>query len=104
MPLGVPPERQSGERACAYENWWKIYKVFDDFVASSSCREWSEATTLIIYAIARDSDNMHLIKSMEQKTDDLVCLAERAVTSPELGCQMADCHRTRTTWPGGTTG
>lgn len=80
----VPLRMRNGEWACGYPGWAQIYTAFDAFVATSSCRLWSEATTeLILYVIARDDDNMHLVRSVARKPDDLFCLAKHAVTSPE---------------------
>jgi hypothetical protein len=80
----VPQAERSGEWAASYPGWAKLYAAFDAFMARSHCREWSNATTdLIIYAVARDSDINHLIKSIARDPDDLLCFAERASASPE---------------------
>jgi len=81
---GIPIERQSGEWASLYPDWHRIYTAFDTFITVSSWPEWDDATTaLLVYAIARDDENSHLIKSLARKPDDFLHLAEYAVTSPE---------------------
>ena len=81
---GLPIERQSGEWASLYPDWQRLYTAFDNFVAASSWPAWNEATAaLLIYAIARDDENTHLIKSLARKREDFLHLAEYAVTSSE---------------------
>lgn len=80
----VPLAERSGEWAAGYLGWAKLYAAFEAFTLGSPCREWSNATTeLVIYAIARDSDINHLVKSLAKSRENLLCLAERATTSPE---------------------
>lgn len=80
----VPPTARNGEWACGYEGWARLYTAFDAFISEVPCREWSDATTqTVLYAIARDSDNCHLARSVATRSDDVLCLAERAITSPE---------------------
>jgi hypothetical protein len=79
---GVPPEQQSGEWSSGYPGWDRINTAFDNFVAVSSWREWNEATTaLLVYAVARDDENRYLVKSASKRPDDLLYLAEQAVSS-----------------------
>src|SRR5579859_760873 len=80
----VPSDRRSGEWACGYQGWARLYTAFEAFVSATPCREWSDATTeTVLYANARDSDNCHLARAVATRSDDLLCLAERAITSPE---------------------
>lgn len=80
----VPVERQSGEWASLYPDWHRIYTAFDNFLTVSSWPEWGEATSgLLVYAIARDDENTHLMKSLARKQKDFLHLAEYAVTSSE---------------------
>ncbi|HEY1389798.1 MAG TPA: HEAT repeat domain-containing protein [Ktedonobacterales bacterium] len=81
---GVPPEQQSGEWSSGYPGWDRINTAFDRFVAVSSWQEWGEPTiTFLLYAIARDGENRYLVRALARRPDDLLYLAEHAVTSPE---------------------
>jgi|SRR5690348_565753 len=80
----VPPTERNGEWACGYLGWARLYTAFDAFISEVPCREWSDATTeTVLYAIARDSDNCYLARAVATRSDDLLCLAARAITSPE---------------------
>lgn len=88
----VPPEYQSGEWAAGYPKWSRIHRAFDAFIATSPCREWTDATTeLVLYAIALNDEFNYLIKSLARSPDELLCLAEHAVTSlePDARWQVA---------------
>jgi hypothetical protein len=81
---GVPPEQQSGEWSSGYPGWHRINTAFDHFVAVSSWQEWSEDTiSFLLDAIARDDENRYLVRALARLPDDLLYLAERAVTSLE---------------------
>jgi hypothetical protein len=81
---GVPPEQQSGEWSSGYPGWDRINTAFDNFVAVSSWQEWDDTTTkFLLYAIACDDENRYLVRSAAKRPDDLLYLAEQAVTSPE---------------------
>ncbi len=79
-----PIEQRSPEWERSYSGWIDIWKAFSLFVSAVPCREWSEATIEnILYAMAHDTDRQGLVLEVAKNPDNLLCLAERAVRSPE---------------------
>lgn len=80
----IPTAERSGEWECLYDGWQAIYRAFGAFVSTTACQEWDQALTqLVLYIIARDNDIGHLVRDAAQHPGNLMCLAERALTSPE---------------------
>lgn len=79
-----PISERSGEWESLYPSWQEIYLAFSAFVDASTCPEWDEALLhKLLYIIARDNEMQRLIKDVARKPNNLVCLAQRALTSPE---------------------
>ncbi len=87
-----PTDERSGEWECDYDDWPRLYDAFIDFVATTTCQQWSTATTdMLLYVIARDNETGQLIREVGRKPENLSCLAERAAESaePDAKWQMA---------------
>jgi HEAT repeat protein len=80
----VPIAERSGEWECDYTDWQGLYSAFIAFVRATPCQRWNEdADQMLLYAIARDNEMEALVKKVARNPDNLICLAERAVVSPE---------------------
>ncbi len=79
-----PSAERFGEWECDYDDWWSVYDAFLPFVATTTCQEWSSATTqMLLYIIARDNEFGQLAHEVAKNPNNLLCLAKRVVDSPE---------------------
>jgi hypothetical protein len=73
-----------GEWECNYEHWDTIYKAVADFVSTTPLQSWnSTVIKLLLYAVARDNEVEWLVKVISKNPDNLMFLAEQAITSNE---------------------
>ena len=69
-----------------YEGWQELRTAFDHFVSTTSCAQWTpEMVQTLLYAIARDTDTRHLVHTLAKNTDNLLCVAEKAIALAEHG-------------------
>lgn len=79
-----PVAERNGEWECFYADWQEIYRAFSAFVSATTCQEWdAKLKETLLYIIARDNEEQVLAKAVAKNPDDLICLAERALASPE---------------------
>jgi HEAT repeat protein len=79
-----PISERSGEWECGYSEWQDIYNAFRAYVQPTGYRNWDQKITEdLLYLIARDNECEALIRETAKRSDDLLYLAENAVSSQE---------------------
>jgi hypothetical protein len=79
-----PAAERSDEWECSYDMWRDIYCAFRAYVQATGFRDWDQRITeYLLYLIARDNEFEALIKDIAARPDDLLHLAEIAVSSTE---------------------
>lgn len=75
-----------------YREWHRLHRAFAEFASVTSCAHWTtEMIHLLLYALARDEDTGYLARMVAKNPENLLCLAEHAVTAaePEAKYQLA---------------
>lgn len=88
-----PVVERSGEWECLYADWQTIYNAFGAYINATVCQEWDEAMMqTLLYIVARDNEMQKLVKQVARNPENLLCLGEYALVSPERDAkwQLAD--------------
>jgi HEAT repeat protein len=75
-----PVEIRSGEWECDYEEWGAIYQRFERFIQRTSVEQWSDdATSLVLYLIARDNEFQRLVRLVAEDPMRLLFVARASL-------------------------
>lgn len=89
-----PPGRRGGEWEIEYDHWPALYAGVLAFTDARPFIDWSaEELRAVLYVIARDNEDEHLVRSIRSsRPDTLLPLAEAAATMGERDAkwQLAD--------------
>jgi HEAT repeat protein len=89
------PAGRGGEWECDYPGWDRLYNAVLDFVESRPFARWSAwEVEAVLYAIARDNEDEHLVEEIRDGHPELLLpLARTALAAGERDArwQLAEC-------------